>query len=216
MSNDQTLGLLSREAILRLLDEALQSAPAGEAAVAVAVFDIDHFRSLNVDYGEEFAEQLVQRVGEVLVRTYSANSAIGRHTTDEFLIISTGETAARAATLAESARKEVESLVLRPLNAQENAFVHATVSAGVAMYPSDANTRAQLLHKAAEALQRAKQTGKNQVCLASDIEMVPKTVRIPKGQVVRLAELVAQTGHPEMMLVREALDDLFCKYSRQG
>lgn len=212
MPIDESSGLLSRETILQELDKALQQASSQGSSVAVSAFDIDRFRSLSVEHGLEFSEDLVRKVGEVLTRTFGDTSNIGRHTTDEFMIVSSGVSANRAADLAEEARREVEALVMRPLNVEENAYVRPTISAGVAYYPNDASTRTELLHKAAEALQRAKQTGKNQVCLAADSEMMPKTVRIPKAQVVRLAELSAMTGRSESVLLREALDDLFWKY----
>lgn len=209
---DESSGLLSRESILQELDKSLQQASASGASVAISAFDIDRFRSLGVEHGTDFAEDLVRRVGEVLKRTFGGESHIGRHTTDEFLIVSAGQSAEAAGDLAEQARQEVEDLAIHPLNAQENAYVRPTVSAGVAFYPTDGQTRTDVLHKAAEALQRAKQTGKNQVCLAADTELMPKTVRISKAQLVKLADLAAHSGHAETILLREALDDLFRKY----
>jgi len=213
MTIDQSSGLLSRESILQELDKALQQASSEGKSVAVAAFDIDRFRSLGVEHGTEFSERLVRSVGEVLTRTFGKESRIGRHTTDEFMVVSSGASASQAAERAEAARREVESLAIQPQQDAESSYpVQPTVSAGVAFYPTDASVRAELLHKAAEALQRAKQTGKNQVCLAADTEVVPKTIRIPRAQVTKLAELSSRTGRPETILLREALDDLFCKY----
>ncbi len=212
MASDETIGLLSRENILQELDKALQEASSSGTPVMVSAIDIDRFRSLSVEHGSPFAEDLVQAVANVLIRTYGEDSRIGLHTTDEFMVVTTGVSATKGAELAENARHEVESMVLRPADAEENSYVRPTVSAGVSVFPADASTRAGLLHKAAEALQRAKHTGKNQVCLAADLEMMPKTIRLPKAQVIKLAEMSVRTGRPESVLLREALDDLFCKY----
>ena len=59
-------------------------------------------------------------------------------------------------------RRDVETGAVFPDG--RNGEVRATVSIGLAFYPADAATEAELVSKADEALYRSKRSGKNRVC----------------------------------------------------
>jgi len=64
------------------------------------------------------------------------------------------------------------------------------------------------------ALFRAKREGKNRVLMAESENMVLKSSYYTKTQLERLSDLSQKTDKTEAFLLREALDDLFEKYSK--
>lgn len=87
-----------------------------------------------------------------------------------------------------------------------------TLSAGIASYPVDGRSEAELLRKADQAMYRAKEMGGNQVRLAYEERMVPKTSHYTQTQLERLSRLSEKEGVGEAVLLREALDNLLLKY----
>jgi predicted signal transduction protein with EAL and GGDEF domain len=88
------------------------------------------------------------------------------------------------------------------------------VSGGVAEFPSDGSDWREILRKADEALYRAKQLGRNRICLPASSQMVTKTAHFTQTQLEKLADLARKTNKSEAYLLREALDDLLRKYDR--
>jgi len=88
-----------------------------------------------------------------------------------------------------------------------------TFSVGIASFPDDGANATELVRKAGDAVYRAKETGRNKVCLAREERMVTKTSHYTQGQLDRLSKLAGREGLGEAILLREALDDLLRKYS---
>jgi predicted signal transduction protein with EAL and GGDEF domain len=91
--------------------------------------------------------------------------------------------------------------------------LQVTLSVGMASFPIDARTDTELLRKADQALYRSKQMGRNQVRLAYEERMLPKTSHYTQTQLERLSRLAEHKGVGEAVLLREALDNLLLKYT---
>ncbi len=59
---------------------------------------------------------------------------------------------------------------------------------------------------------RAKNTGRNKVCLAREEKMVTKTSHCTQEQLERSSKLAEAEGGGEAVILREALDDVLKKY----
>lgn len=138
------------------------------------------------------------------------------------MVILPGQRADSAFILAEEVRRLVEdsqvTVRLGSAGGETRSYtVRMRISGGIASFPSDATERVDLLRKADEALYRAKQTGRNRICLPTSAQMVTKTSYYTQTQLERLATLARQLDKTEAFLLREALDDLLNKYKdRQG
>ena len=113
--------------------------------------------------------------------------------------------------------KELELLsdntfTLNDKSRSENVYI--TISCGIASYPRDSKNVVELFRVADSAMFRAKKLGKNKVCLSEAESMVLKSSYFTKTQVDRLSELSKELEKTEAFLLREALDDLFKKYSK--
>jgi predicted signal transduction protein with EAL and GGDEF domain len=76
-----------------------------------------------------------------------------------------------------------------------------------------ARSGTELLRKADQALYRSKQMGRNQVRLAYEERMLPKTSHYTQTPLERLSRLAEREGVGEVVLLREALDNLLMKYN---
>jgi len=108
----------------------------------------------------------------------------------------------------ETLRATVESSPRFELPDQRNLMV----TIGVAQYPRDAKDARSLLQAADAALATAKESGRNQVALPPNEEMVMKSCYYPASSMRKLRALAERLGRKDSPLLREALDDLFRKY----
>jgi diguanylate cyclase (GGDEF)-like protein len=135
--------------------------------LALAMLDIDNFKSINDGFGHPVGDEILRGLVDELMANARDSDVVARYGGEEFAIIfpDTPSTSARDA--ANRMRALVESRAF-PLP-QEGKTMRITVSIGIAVYPRDGETRADLIARADEALYFAKKNGKNQVALASEV-----------------------------------------------
>ncbi len=202
---DELTGLRGRDAF----GERLDSIVANGTVVSVALFDVDHFLSVNQNEGMEVGDRVLKRITETTQSNLpTPDSEVFRIGGDEFAAIMEDVEKERAFLAFEKVRNLIG--MSDPLSATTPA---PTVSIGVATYPDDAATRQEVMRKADDALYRAKSGQKNTVVLAREERKIPKTNHYTQGQLERLTSTSSKLGIGEAELLREALDDLLKKYS---
>ncbi|MGH7683214.1 MAG: diguanylate cyclase [Vulcanimicrobiaceae bacterium] len=152
----------------RYLDESLElefaRAIRSEEPIAAIMLDIDHFKKFNDTFGHDAGDVVLKEVAAVLARSTRKGDIAGRFGGEEFLLIMPGADAERALTRAEAMRRGIASIDLRfgtqPLG-------RVTASFGVAIFPTDGDTRETLLHAADQALYAAKAAGRDRVTAAA-------------------------------------------------
>lgn len=126
---------------------------------ALLMLDLDHFKRVNDTWGHMVGDRVLQAFADVLRQTPRGADLPGRVGGEEFALLlpNTGREAAQAA--AERVRRQVEAMRVQLDNGEPIAI---TVSVGVArLLPGDSAESA--LHRADQALYRAKSTGRNRV-----------------------------------------------------
>ncbi len=113
-----------------------------------------------------FSLMIIDRTFDVKGRPMDA---IGMYGGDEFVVLLTNSNKDSALAVGNRLREAVKA---QKISAGEKT-VTFSVSIGVAIFPNDGATPQQLFKKADEALYWAKQHGKDQMCLASDIGKNP-------------------------------------------
>ena len=83
-SYDALTGLLNHANARRKIEEQMKSHP--ERNYALAIFDLDHFKNANDNYGHIFGDQVLKCVAEKLSRSIRENDIAARVGGDEFLI----------------------------------------------------------------------------------------------------------------------------------
>ena len=209
---DDLTGLFSRKRFLDQFSIVLSQAKASlkEIPLSLALMDVDKFKYINDQYGHVTGDNVLVTVAEVIQAHTGKDAIIGRYGGDEFLIVFPGEEREQAFLKLEQIRQEMSQHDLAIPDG--NVIKGIPISAGVASFPVDGRTENELLRKADHALYRAKVGGRNQVRLAYEERMVPKTTHYTQTQLERLSKLAEERGVNEADLLREAMDDFLTKY----
>jgi len=202
---DPLTGLPPRTAFDAWWPGVAAKAAKASASAALAVFDLDRFGALNEERGQEFGDAVLKAVAAALKRGAEGGHAF-RFGGDAIAIVWPGIEKEQAFMRAEACRQAVDA----PMTIM-GAECRITISAGVAACPDDGEDPAALVHKASEALYRAKVTGQNKTCLAREEKMVTKTSHYTQGQLMGLRRLAERDKLNEAHLLREALNDLLRK-----
>ncbi|HEY5764142.1 MAG TPA: diguanylate cyclase [Rhodocyclaceae bacterium] len=126
---------------------------------ALIMVDIDHFKKFNDTHGHECGDRVLEAIGKVLGNISTHPCVACRYGGEELVVIMPGSRESIAAGLAEALRQQIAALVIDGMG--------VTASFGVAGVPGhrieDGNA---LLKLADDALYRAKESGRNRVCVA--------------------------------------------------
>lgn len=160
---DPLTGLFNRRYMEESMEREMRRAERQGKQVGVIMVDIDHFKRFNDTYGHDAGDSLLREMGLFLQRHIRGSDIACRYGGEEFTLIlqdvSLELTRQRAEQLREAARH------LRVQHGQQT-LDSITLSLGVAVYPVHGITSMAVLQAADVALYRAKQTGRNRVCLA--------------------------------------------------
>ena len=160
-NTDALTGLPNRRHTLTFLEHALAGARDNDAPLAVAIFDIDHFKRINDVHGHGVGDEVIRRVAQRAKAALREEDLVGRFGGEEFVCIFQRSSAQAAELVAERIRKAIEGSGRSGDNGPP-----ATVSIGLAVYSGDA-TAQDLLQRADEALYIAKRDGRNRLRLAA-------------------------------------------------
>ena len=128
-----------------------------ECALAVVLFDVDHFKQVNDTHGHQSGDLVLQHCARRLLAAARAGDVLGRWGGEEFLLVLPNTDLDEAALAAERMRASVAEA---PITVEHTELV-VTLSGGCA---SDAlgNVEA-LVSRADEALYRSKSEGRNRI-----------------------------------------------------
>ncbi|MBS0577447.1 MAG: GGDEF domain-containing protein [Proteobacteria bacterium] len=159
---DSLTGFFNRRHFCAVLDEELAKTADG-APLSVLIVDLDLFKQINDRHGHPVGDQVLATVARVMRERTPGEFVIGRLGGEEFAVLLPGQLREAAANLAETLRAAVAA---HPVEAAGLALP-ITVSIGVAQADAHERSRGHLLKLADDQLYRAKQEGRNRVCVAA-------------------------------------------------
>ena len=152
-STDALTGIANRYTFQQALERELERASRGGEDVSLAMLDIDHFKKLNDAHGHQAGDEVLRRVAAKLSEHCRTYDTVARYGGEEFALI-----------LPTTDREETRSLVERLRQEIARAGKPgATISAGIATFPTDATDAEDLVPAADEALSPSKRGGRNRV-----------------------------------------------------
>jgi diguanylate cyclase (GGDEF)-like protein len=160
---DPLTGLFNRRYMEESLDRELLKAKRYNRSLGVIMIDIDHFKRFNDTYGHEAGDQVLRELGVFLQNHIRLTDIPCRFGGEEFTLILPEADILFTQQRAEQIRVDVAAI---RVSIQGQTLAEITISQGVAVFPGNGQTGAELLRAADEALYRAKQQGRNQVALA--------------------------------------------------
>lgn len=149
-SGDSLTGLLSRPAFYEVVTDEIRASEMTTAAVLY--LDIDRFSSINHEHGHDVGDRLLVEVAQRLKRTIRRNNCIARFSGSDFAIFL--RDTLDSATV-EAAAEEICKAMAHPFVINHHQ-IFATISIGIASYPTDADNADMLLKSASTAMSKAK------------------------------------------------------------
>jgi diguanylate cyclase (GGDEF)-like protein len=158
---DPKTGLYNSGHLVKELADALNAAKRHHSELSVVMLDLDHLRVINNTCGHLAGDRIIRGVAELLSEAAGQRGIAARFGGEEFCLLLPNTSIAAARQLAESLRSRVEAMRLRSDDAHGELM--ATISAGVANYPTHGDTVNTLLQAADAAVYDAKLGGRNRV-----------------------------------------------------
>jgi diguanylate cyclase (GGDEF)-like protein len=147
--SDPLTGLANARTFDRVLELEVARASRQSSELSVAIFDVDGFARVNEQAGRAAGDDVLRAVASILAESVRLVDTVARVGGDEFVLVAPGSA---GTTVAQRVLDGVAAL--SPVDG-----IAVSVSAGVARFPVDGASAAELLAAAEAALERAKSSG---------------------------------------------------------
>jgi diguanylate cyclase (GGDEF)-like protein/PAS domain S-box-containing protein len=143
----------------RMLERARRSG----RPVALLLFDLDHFKRINDTHGHATGDLVLRQVAAACREVLRSGDLVARLGGEEFAVLLTGADAAEAEVVAERLRAAIASLEI----SVRGRRIPVTASIGIALSGPGLEDLEACLAAADRALYRAKNGGRDRVCIAA-------------------------------------------------
>jgi len=173
---DSLTGLANRAALMASGDAEVAEAQLSGRPVAVVLFDLDHFKSINDNYGHLVGDGVLCQFADVAVSCIRASDLIGRIGGEEFAAVIPDVEADGALAFAERVRKTFAASTA----VIDGKGLNTTVSAGIAVAAAHEFVEGleELLERADRALYAAKAAGRDRVALYNEPNLMEREVSL--------------------------------------
>jgi diguanylate cyclase len=168
---DPLTGLGNRKYFDRAIEDAVKNAVKNGEPLSLLMFDIDHFKSFNDNYGHLTGDQVLRLVAMSLKATIKGQDITARYGGEEFAVVLPNTALRQALTVADHIRRAVMSKELKKKSTGE-ILGRVTISVGVSMLQPGDDTDS-LIERADACLYAAKRNGRNRVVCEADPEYTP-------------------------------------------
>lgn len=159
---DELTGLPNRRSILEYARTAVQKHPTLSEPVILALIDIDHFKSINDEFGHAQGDAVLIAFAEACQKELRTNDKLGRFGGEEFLLVMPGSGAQQIPAVFERLRNSVQSMHVVGLPPDRKL----TFSMGAVAKTLTTDQTEELIQRADRALYRAKEGGRDRLEMA--------------------------------------------------
>jgi two-component system cell cycle response regulator len=163
---DSLTGVFNRRYVSAHLPRLLERSWESQKPVAILMFDIDHFKTVNDTYGHGVGDEVLREVASRTNRNLRNFDLVARYGGEEFIVVMPDTDRDAAFAVAERLRRRVGEETF-PVSASVGEIT-VTVSIGVAVVDGVGDTADAILKRADDALYQAKRSGRNRTVAAGD------------------------------------------------
>ena len=156
---DILTGINNRQAYNEKVSDLIDSD--GAVSACLLIWDIDHFKKFNDQYGHVVGDKVLKTVAEKMNSSLEHDYFLARYGGEEFAMLLPGLSVDEAMQFANTVREDVSNIVFLVKGQQ----VKVTVSCGITSYQQEDNEQT-LFERADKALYVAKQDGRNRVAIS--------------------------------------------------
>ncbi len=153
-SIDGLTGISNHRTLIDYLKSEMEQANRTNLPLTIAIFDIDHFKTINDTRGHIYGDQALVHFAKIIKQNTRGTDLAGRYGGDEFIVVFSNANTQTAANVAERIRRSVE----------EHTLIGGgkiTISGGIKQYNGE--DLKEFIHAADQKLYEAKQNGRNQI-----------------------------------------------------
>jgi two-component system cell cycle response regulator len=159
-TRDGLTGLYNRKFLLETLDKDISFCRRHKVPLSVVMLDVDYFKAINDEHGHLAGDNVLRMVAQLTAQSVRNEDVVTRFGGEEFALVLKDCAAPQAAQLAERLRRKIEAASCE----FAGRALQVTVSMGIAALGESAEEAPDhLLHRADQALYRAKAEGRNRV-----------------------------------------------------
>lgn len=153
----------------RRMEEEIKRSQRHKFEMGLLIIDIDHFKRFNDNYGHLIGDEVIQIVSRDIKSTVRQEvDLVGRYGGEEIVVLLPQTDLENAHIVAERVRKGIAQLQIPSL-----PDTRVTVSIGIATFPNNGTEIKTLMQFADEGLYKAKESGRNKVCVAQVPQQIP-------------------------------------------
>ncbi len=162
---DNLMEMANRRAIsAHLAQEKSQQTVSQPLSIILA--DIDFFKNVNDTFGHAVGDVVLRHVGASIKTSLRDSDQVGRYGGEEFLIVLPNTNLESARQIAERCRLMIEREII---SIQEEQHISITTSFGVYCSTNLDEDILDMIHYADMQLYRAKESGRNRVCIPDEV-----------------------------------------------
>jgi len=133
------------------------------------IIDLDNFKSINDSYGHGMGDKYLQEFATTLQQSLRAGDILARYGGDEFVVILPESDVEQATWVCE---RIIDNLARLEVTTPDDKKIRDTVSIGMSVYPDHAQNTKDLFMFADNIMYKAKNQGKNRVCIPTEEDVV--------------------------------------------
>jgi diguanylate cyclase (GGDEF)-like protein/PAS domain S-box-containing protein len=164
---DMLTGVNNRRYLFELATYEFKVAARYVSPLSVLMFDVDHFKLINDNFGHAIGDQALQHLVQIVRAQLRSVDVLGRYGGDEFIILLPRTDAGEAKILGERIHSSIASMRMET----NKGLLSLTISLGIAQIlhnSAQPDSLEDLLQRADQALYTAKQAGRNRTVIFNE------------------------------------------------
>lgn len=165
-SRDGLTGLYNYRYFQEIMKKELSRAIRYKRPFSLVMFDLDHFKKINDEYGHPRGDIVLKRLSELVMENVRASDIVARYGGEEFTIVLPETDMKGAVVIGERLRKLIHQ---SEIATGDDIIIKITISVGITTYLPEKGmltlSTSEMIDAADKALYKSKNTGRNKISI---------------------------------------------------